>query len=298
MSSTPATRGPTWPWPAIPIATGSVAQPRSRRPTARSGDILTGNQIGALIADYILETRQQQGTLSPQNFIVSTLVTTALTSRICESYGIRYFGNNLVGFKWIAGVIDEQGADQFLYGTEESYGYMAGQHVRDKDGAVAALLLCELAAKLKAEGKTLHEKLEALFWQHGVHQERTVSVQMPGSEGMQRMKEVMQQFRSAPPKELAGAGVKQIRDYKLQHTMLADGSTEPLEGPNGDLVILDLAEEGNYVAVRPSGTEPKIKLYMFTYEPPEQLANIDLAKEKLAERLDKMEADLRAFAGV
>ena len=261
-------------------------------------DILTGNQIGALIADYVLETRQQKGTLSPQNFIVSTLVTTALTSRICASYGIRYFGNNLVGFKWIGGVIDEQGADDFLYGTEESYGYMAGQHVRDKDGAVAALLLCELAAKLKADGQTLHEKLEALFWQHGVHQERTVSVQMPGSEGMDRMKEVMQQFRSSPPSEMAGAGVKQVRDYKQQMTLLSDGTTQPLEGPNGDLVILDLTEEGNYVAVRPSGTEPKIKLYMFTYEPPEQLANIELAKEKLADRLDKMEADLRAFAGV
>ena len=261
-------------------------------------DILTGNQIGALLADYVLETRQQQGKLSSQNFIVSTLVTTALTSRICQSYGIRYFGDNLVGFKWIAGVIDREGADDFLYGTEESYGYMAGQHVRDKDGAVAALLLCELAARLKADGKTLHEKLEALFWQHGVHQERTVSVQMPGSEGMGRMKEVMQQFRSDPPKEMAGIGVKQVRDYKQNLTMMPDGSTQPLEGPTGDLVIIDLQEAGNYVAVRPSGTEPKIKLYMFTYEPPEQLANIDLAKEKLQQRLDSMEADLRSFAGV
>ncbi len=261
-------------------------------------EILTGNQIGALLADYVCETRQKQGSLSPENFIVSTLVTTALTSRICESYGIRYFGDNLVGFKWIAGVIDDQGADQFLYGTEESYGYMAGQHVRDKDGAVAALLLCELAAKLKADGQTLHEKLEALFWQHGVHQERTVSVQMPGSEGMQRMKEVMAQFRSDPPKEVAGAGIKQIRDYKQNLTLYPDGSTKPLERPHGDLVIIDLEEDGNYVAVRPSGTEPKIKLYMFTYEPPEQLSSIALAKDKLSERLDKMEADLRAFAGV
>ena len=97
---------------------------------------------------------------------------------------------------------------------------------------------------------------------------------------------------------MAGIGVKQARDYKQQLTLLADGSSQPLEGPNGDLVILDLEEAGNYVAVRPSGTEPKIKLYMFTYEPPEQLSNIALAKEKLAERLDRMEADLRTFAGV
>jgi phosphoglucomutase/phosphomannomutase len=276
-------------------------------------DILTGNQIGALLADYILDSRRQQGRLSPENFVVSTLVTSQLTRRICESYGIRYFGDNLVGFKWIAGVIDAEGADKFLFGTEESYGYLAGQHVRDKDGAVAALLLCELAARLKAEGQTLHEKLEALFWQHGLHTERTVSVQMPGSEGMERMREVMQQFRDQPPRELAGSGVKQLRDYLLQTVTVCcgrsanratsgagsgDPRTTPLVGPKGDLVILDLAAEGNYVAVRPSGTEPKIKLYLFAYQPPEQLADMDAARQLLAERLDRMEADLRAFAGV
>ena len=261
-------------------------------------DILTGNQIGALLTDYILETRQQQGTLSRDHFIVSTLVTTQLIRRICESYGVRYFGDNLVGFKWIAGVIDEQGADNFLYGTEESYGYMAGGHVRDKDGAVAALLLCELGARLKAEDRTLHEKLEALYWQHGLHCERTVSVQMPGSEGMDRMKDLMQRFRDEPPQEMSGSGIRQIRDYKHQRISLADGSTQPLTGPHGDLVILDLDVDGNYVAVRPSGTEPKIKLYMFSYEPPEQLSDLALAKDKLSDRLDHMEADMRAFAGV
>ncbi|MCH8839495.1 MAG: phospho-sugar mutase [Planctomycetes bacterium] len=266
-------------------------------------EILTGNQIGALLADYILETRQQQGRLSPDNFIVSTLVTSQLTRRICDSYGIRYFGDNLVGFKWIAGVIDDEGADNFLFGTEESYGYMAGQHVRDKDGAVAALLLCELAAKLKADGQTLHEKLEALFWQHGLHSERTVSVQMPGSEGMDRMQEVMHLFREKPPWELAGSGVKRLRDYLRQKIILPNGRQQPLAGPHGDLVILDLEVEdsgieGNCVAIRPSGTEPKIKLYMFAYESPEQLANMDAAHQSLAERLDRMEADMRAFAGV
>ncbi len=261
-------------------------------------EILTGNQIGALLADYVLESRQQQGRLMPENFIVSTLVTTQLSRRVTESYGARYFGDNLVGFKWIAGVIDDEGAENFLYGTEESYGYMAGDHVRDKDGAVAALLLCELAAKLKAEGKTLHEKLDALFWQHGLHCERTVSVQMPGSEGMQRMRELMQQFRTQPPTELAGSAVQQVRDYLRQSTRLASGEELPLAGPHGDVIIIDLELAGNYVAIRPSGTEPKIKLYMFTYDPPEQLSNLDLAKQNHAERLDRLEADMRKFAGV
>lgn len=260
--------------------------------------ILTGNQIGALLADFVLESRKNAGTLSPQNFIVTTLVTTKLTRRIADSYGIRMFDNLLVGFKWIGGVIDAEGADKFLYGTEESYGFMAGTHVRDKDGGVAALLLCELAAKLKAAGQTLHEKLDALFWQHGCHAERTVSVQMPGSEGMARMKEVMARFRTEPPQSLAGSPVTQIRDYENQVTIWPNGQRMPLDGPKGDLVIIDLARDGNYVAVRPSGTEPKIKLYMFAYEPPEQLANLADAKQMLEERLDATEADMRCFAGV
>lgn len=257
---------------------------------------LTGNQIGALLADYYLETRRDR--LSPEHFNIITLVTTQLTRRIGDSYGIRTFGDLLVGFKWIAGVIDEQGPEKFLYGTEESHGYMAGSHVRDKDGAVASLLLCELAAKLKTEGQTLHQKLESLFWQHGFHAENTVSVQMPGSEGMSRMKEVMAQFRSEPPTELAGSKVTQVRDYLNQTTKLADGSEQPLEGPCGDLIILDLELEGNYVAIRPSGTEPKIKVYMFTYKPAEQLSSLEAAEEELGERLQKMEADMRSFAGV
>ena len=257
---------------------------------------LTGNQIGALLADYYLETRREK--LSPEHFVIITLVTTQLTRRIADSYGVKTFGDLLVGFKWIAGVIDDEGSERFLYGTEESHGYLSGTHVRDKDGAVASLLLCELAAKLKSEGQTLHEKLEALFWQHGLHVENTVSVQMPGSEGMERMKEVMAQFRTTPPTELAGSKVRQVRDYLNQSTKRADGSAETLDGPSGDLIILDLELEGNYVAIRPSGTEPKIKVYMFTYTPAEQLANLDTARGQLTKRLQSMEADMRAFAGV
>jgi phosphoglucomutase/phosphomannomutase len=260
---------------------------------------LNGNQIGALLADYVLETRRAARRTSPRHFIVETLVTTQLTRRIGDSYGVRTIGDLLVGFKWIAEVIDLEGPELFLYGTEESHGYMAGTYARDKDGPAATLLLCELAARLKAKGQTLHEKLDALFWQHGLHAERTVSVQMPGSEGMLRMKEVMAQFREAPPTAVAGSPVVQIRDYELQQAMtLPKGNPQKLPGARGDLVILDLALDGNYVAIRPSGTEPKIKLYMFTFEPPEQLANLDDAKVLLDERLAAMEADMRAFAGV
>jgi phosphoglucomutase/phosphomannomutase len=175
---------------------------------------------------------------------------------------------------------------------------MAGNYVRDKDGAAASMLLCELAANLKAAGQTVHEKLDALFWQHGAHAEKTVSVQMPGSEGMARMQEVMAAFREGPPTEIAGDRVAQVRDYERQMVTQAGGKPQPLDGPMGDLVFLDLATEGNYVACRPSGTEPKIKFYMFTYIPPEQLSNLDAAKRQLSDRLTRMEADLRKFAGV
>jgi phosphomannomutase len=138
-----------------------------------------------------------------------------------------------------------------------------------------------------------------------VHLEKTVSVQMPGSEGMARMMEVMAAFRSGPPTDLGGERVAQVRDYERKVRIIFDtnrrgsGTREqPLDGPTGDLVFLDLATEGNYVACRPSGTEPKIKFYLFGYIPPEQLSNLDLAKQQLAERLSRMEADLRKFAGV
>jgi len=259
---------------------------------------LSGNQIGALLADFVLENRRAAGRLSAEHFIVQTLVTTQLVRRIGDSYGVRTIGDLLVGFKWIAGAIDEFGPERFLFGTEESHGYMAGSYVRDKDGAAAAMLLCELAAKLKAAGQTLHEKLDALFWQHGVHAERTISIMMPGSEGMVRMLEVMAAFRAAPPVEIGGDAVAKVRDYERQIITRAGGKPEPLVGPRGDLVLLDLANEGNYVACRPSGTEPKIKFYLFTYMPPEQLANLDDAKRQLEERLLRMEADLRKFARV
>src|SRR4029078_2207670 len=154
------------------------------------------------LADYVLETRRKSGKLSPQHFIVTTLVTTQMVRRVGDSYGVETKGDLLVGFKWIAQAIDQYGPELFVYGTEESHGYMAGSYVRDKDGAVASLLLCELAAKLKGAGQTVHEKLDSLFWQHGVHAERTVSVQMPGSEGMTRMKEVMGEVRAGARAEV------------------------------------------------------------------------------------------------
>ena len=192
---------------------------------------------------------------------------------------MRTIGDLLVGFKWIAQAIDEFGPDLFVYGTEESHGYMAGSYVRDKDGAVASLLLCELAAKLKAAGQTLHEKLDALFWQHGVHAERTVSRADAGQRGHGADEGSDGRVSRRPAgRDRRRRASRRFAITSGRRVTPAGGKPQPLAGPKGDLVFLDLATEGNYVACRPSGTEPKIKFYMFAYTPPEQLANLEVGQ--------------------
>ncbi len=190
---------------------------------------LNGNQLGALLADYVLQRRQEAGTLSPQHYLVKTLVTTELIRRIGDSYGVRTCGDLLVGFKWIGGVIDEEGPAHFLLGCEESHGYLVGQYARDKDGAVACLLMSELAARLKAAGKSVHEKLDDLLRQHGVHTEHLLTIQMEGSEGMARMNRLMDRFRRQPPAELGGLRVVAVRDY-LQSASPLSSSDPPAAG--------------------------------------------------------------------
>lgn len=256
----------------------------------------TGNQLGALLIDYVLERRSRAGTLTPEHYVVKTLVTTEMGRRIADSYNVTTYGNLHVGFKWIAGLIDEVGPEKFVFGTEESHGYMAGTYVRDKDGGVACMLMAELAACVKAEGKSLHEKLESLWWQHGYHAERTINVFMEGSEGMSRMNALMAAFRKQPPQQLGGLDIARIRDYQSLTIARPDGTKEPLDCSAANMVILDLAQDGNYVAVRPSGTEPKVKFYMFTFVPAEQLSDLEMTAQQMEQRMDKIAADVQSFA--
>ncbi|MFO7907438.1 MAG: phospho-sugar mutase [Planctomycetota bacterium] len=255
---------------------------------------LNGNQLGVLLTDYVLDQRERAGRLSSEHYVVKTLVTTEMIRRIGDSHGVRTHGNLLVGFKWIGGAIDQHGPDQFVLGCEESHGYLAGQHARDKDGPVACLLMSELAARLKAEGKSVHERLDELFQRHGAHAERLLTFRMEGSEGMENMKKLMARFRASPPDQIGGIAVETVRDY-LNSTMSHAGDTRPLDGPVGDMVILDLTKTGNSIAVRPSGTEPKVKFYLFAYTPAEQLSDLKRDKSRLSVRLDAFETDLRAF---
>lgn len=255
----------------------------------------TGNQLGALLADFILDQTRRRGGLTREHYVVKTLVTTDMIARIAESYGVATQGNLHVGFKYIGDMIDRQGPDKFLFGAEESHGYLVGQYARDKDGAVACMLIAELAAELKARGQTLHEKLDALYWQHGYHGEHLVNIEMKGATGMLRMRELMRRIRSAPPTALGGQAVAVVRDFQAGTRTPVGGAATPLDAPPGDMVILDLAGAGNFVAVRPSGTEPKVKFYLFARIPAEKLADLSDARREVADRFRQIHVDLQAF---
>jgi phosphoglucomutase len=263
--------------------------------TAGPWATINGNQIGVLLTDFVCAKMKELGQLTDKSYVIKTLVTTELTRRVAESYGVRCEGNLHVGFKWIAGVMDDVGPDDFVFGTEESHGYLIGQYARDKDGAVACLLMSMLAAQLKREGISLHQRLDALQLQHGCHQESLVNVQMEGSEGMAQMKKLMEAFRNSPPNQLGGITVAGVRDYRSLTTRLPDGTTRPLTALPADMVVLDLAEDGNYFAVRPSGTEPKVKFYMFTYCSPQDSQDLAQAQARLNNRLAELERDIRLY---
>lgn len=260
---------------------------------------LNGNQLGSLLTDFVLGKMKEQGTLTPQKYVIKTLVTTDLTRKIAEAYGARCEGNIHVGFKWIAGLMDDCGPENFAFGTEESHGYLIGQYARDKDGPVACLLMCQLAADLKAKNLTLHQRLDQLLVQHGCYQEDLINVQMEGSEGMTNMKKLMQSLRANPPREMGGLKVVAVRDYAgLTHTTIGVGS-KPLDAPSSNMIILDLAlpgeasPSGNSIAVRPSGTEPKVKFYLFGFEPVGSANDLLRSKQTCFERLAKMKSDAK-----
>jgi phosphomannomutase len=288
-----------------------AAAPLTRAKGSR-WNVLTGNQLSALLCEQAIAGRTARGQTRPGDYVVTTLVTSGLVRRVAEAHGLTVDDTQLVGFKWICAAIDRHGPETFVFGTEESHGYLAGTHVRDKDAAVAALLMAEQTAALAAAGRTPHELLDELFCRFGCHQEQTVNVMLPGASGMERMKEIMATLRAKPLTSCGGLDVVRTRDQASLTTWTPGGTPEPYEGVKSDLVIFDLAglpdagtrsagrfpPLGNAVAARPSGTEPKIKFYLFTAADPGPAADLPAVKESLRRRLDAMEADLRALVGV
>lgn len=257
---------------------------------------LNGNQLGVLLCDYVLRQRQSQGTLGSDNYVVTTLVTTTMINRVAESYQVACHNENLVGFKWICSLMDQLGAEKMAFGTEESHGFLVGDYCRDKDGAVACMLMAELAGWVKSQNKSMFEHLDDLYRQHGYHSEFVMNIAMKGSDGMVRMQSLMQKFRNDPPDTLAGLKVTGIRDYAVGQRIKKDGTSEPIDGPTGDLIIFETTEPGNYIAARPSGTEPKIKFYLFAKIPADEITDIRQAQAQAETRIADYQTDMQKFA--
>lgn len=225
--------------------------------------VLTGNQIGALLVQYILEAHQEKGTLPENAAVLKSIVSSELPTAIARHYGVEMM-NVLTGFKFIAEKIqqfEETKAHTFMFGFEESYGYLVKPFVRDKDAIQALLLLAEVAAFYKKQDKTLYDGLQSIFETYGYYAEKTISVTMSGQEGSAKIAALMEKFRKDAPTEFAGEKVLKTEDFKALTKTDAQGNVEKLTTPPSDVLKYTLEEDG-WIAIRPSGTEPKIKFYI------------------------------------
>lgn len=222
--------------------------------------LLNGNDTAALLVHYILDAYKTNGTLPANGFTAATVVTTDLIADISAAYGVPCY-RCLTGFKWIADIINNKPEEQFLVGGEESYGYLIGDEVRDKDAVASAVMIAEMAANAKAQGRTVLQQLEAIHREFGQYQERLIAVTKKGRSGAQEIADMMTALRNDPPKTLAGSPVIIAIDHgKSTETDLLTGATSSTELPASN-VLQFVTEAGDKVSARPSGTEPKIKFY-------------------------------------
>ena len=222
--------------------------------------LLNGNDTAALLVHYILEAYKRNGTLPANGFTAATVVTTDLIAEISAAYEVPCY-RCLTGFKWIADIIKNKPEEQFLVGGEESYGYLIGDAVRDKDAVASAVMIAEMAANAKAQGRTVLQQLEAIHREFGQYQERLISITKKGRSGAQEIADIMTALRNDPPKNLAGSPVIIAIDHgKATQTDLRTGATHSTELPASN-VLQFITEAGDKVSARPSGTEPKIKFY-------------------------------------
>ena len=241
-----------------------------------SYELVTGNEVGVLLLDYICAGRIEKGTMPEKPVAVKSIVSTPLADAVAEHYGVE-LRSVLTGFKWIGDQIANLEAggevDRFIFGFEESYGYLAGPYVRDKDAVIGSMLICEMAAYYRSIGSSLKQRLEEIYAEYGRYLNKVDSFEFPGLSGMDKMAGIMDGLRKEPLTEIAGSAVVKVTDYeKPEETGL----------PSANVLIYKLAN-GETVIVRPSGTEPKIKVYYTTLG--KDLAEAEAEKEKLAEAL-------------
>ena len=248
---------------------------------------LSGNQIGAIMAKYILEAHKNAGTLPENAALCKSIVSTDLVTKIAESYGATMF-NVLTGFKFIAEKIqefEEKHNHTYMMGFEESFGYLIKPFVRDKDAIQAVLVVAELAAYYRSRGLTLADGIEEIYKEYGYYAEKTISVTLSGVDGAEQIKEIMAKFRNNAPKEWNATAITVVEDFKAQTATAADGTVTNLTTPPSDVLKYTLAD-GSWIAVRPSGTEPKIKFY---------IAVVGESNEESQAKIANIEAEINAF---
>ncbi|SDQ41471.1 phospho-sugar mutase [Carnobacterium viridans] len=226
-------------------------------------EVLTGNQIASLMLHYLLTAHRDAGTLPGNGVVLKSIVSSELPTAIAESFGVKMV-NVLTGFKFIAEKIKQYETDNsqtFLFGFEESYGYLVSPFVRDKDAIQALVLIAEVAAYYKQKGDTLYDGLKQIFHNYGHFKEKTISISMQGITGAEKIKALMVKFREESPKEFAGIEVEYVEDFSLAKRTLNDGTTEDIDMPTANVLKYKLVDN-SWIAIRPSGTEPKIKFYI------------------------------------
>lgn len=248
---------------------------------------LSGNQIGAIMAKYILEAHKNAGTLPENAALCKSIVSTDLVTKIAESYGATMF-NVLTGFKFIAEKIqefEEKHNHTYMMGFEESFGYLIKPFVRDKDAIQAVLVVAELAAYYRSRGLTLADGIEEIYKEYGYYAEKTISVTLSGVDGAEQIKAIMAKFRNNAPKEWNATAITVVEDFKAQTATVTDGTVTNLTTPPSDVLKYTLAD-GSWIAVRPSGTEPKIKFY---------IAVVGETNEESQAKIANIEAEINAF---
>lgn len=253
--------------------------------------LITGNETGIMLTNYLLSVRKEKGTLPENPIVVRTIVTSLLIDKICQKYNCE-LKKVLTGFKYIGEVIlkleEKNEKERYVFGFEESYGYLAGTYVRDKDAVVASMLICEMAAYYRKQGKTLANVIDEIYKEYGYYRNTTLSFEFEGASGMKKMQEIMSDLRENPLKTINGHTVKTIYDYlKSEEKDVETGKITPIDLPKSN--VLHFCLGGDAVIVRPSGTEPKIKLY---------ITSIGNSEQESIEIAEKMAEDVKSQLGI
>jgi phosphoglucomutase len=257
--------------------------------------LLNGNQTGVLIMHYLLDQWHARGKISDKNYIVKTIVTTELIDAIAERYQVDCY-NTLTGFKWIAAVIRKlEGEREFIVGGEESYGYMIGDKVRDKDAVASCAIISELVAFCKDQGKTLFDRLISIYQEYGHFRESLISITKPGKTGAEEIQEIMRKLRKTPPDTFGGSEVKTVLDYQISKSHdLTTGETSFINLPKSN-VLQFVTQDGSKISARPSGTEPKIKFYISVRGQLDAKESFDVATTDLDTKIQEIKQDLQKF---